>query len=132
MNAETLKACPFCGDEQIEDWGEATWSRPSKWLYCTCCQAQGPRLILERDESEDDFMRRISEAWNGRVAHAPQLAADNIALQAEVERLREAVDGLVRFSGYIETQIGNCEEIDPNDFMAFCLYLESTRAALND
>lgn len=37
---------------------------------------------------------------------------------------------LVRFGSYIEAQIGNCEDIEPNDFMAFCLYLEDVKEQL--
>ena len=68
MTRETeLLPCPWCYDDQIEDWGESTWSRPVKWMYCTCCQAQGPRIMLERDEEYDIWLSRVRDAWNTRA-----------------------------------------------------------------
>jgi hypothetical protein len=58
--------CPFCGSENIDDWGESTWSRPVKWMYCTECHAQGPRVMLERDEEHDAWLQRAVTAWNDR------------------------------------------------------------------
>ena len=63
---DELKPCPFCGADEIEDWGEATWSQPAKWMYCTCCQAQGPRILMNRGEDLDVFMSRVKADWNQR------------------------------------------------------------------
>lgn len=68
--SEELKPCPFCGADEIEDWGEATWSRPAKWMYCTCCHARGPRAIMDRDEEGDAFMERVRAEWNARPEDA--------------------------------------------------------------
>jgi hypothetical protein len=66
--AEALLPCPFCGNEDIQDWGESTWSRPVKWMYCTECQSHGPRVMLGRGEPEDHWHHRIREEWNRRAA----------------------------------------------------------------
>ncbi len=67
--------CPFCGCENIDDWGDSTWSRPVKWMYCTECQAQGPRVMLERGEEEDAWLQRAVAAWNDRY-HRPTAQED--------------------------------------------------------
>ncbi|TWI38354.1 Lar family restriction alleviation protein [Paracoccus sulfuroxidans] len=66
--APELLPCPFCGDGQIEDWGEATWSRPTKGMLCTCCGARGPRVMMERGEEYDAFVGRVKAEWNRREA----------------------------------------------------------------
>ena len=66
MTKHNTRDCPFCLDDQIEDWGESTWSRPVKWMYCTNCQAQGPRVRLEYNEDETDWLNRAIDAWNDR------------------------------------------------------------------
>ena len=81
--SDELKPCPFCGADEIEDWGEATWSQPAKWMYCTCCQAQGPRILMNRGEDLDVFMSRVKADWNQRYQpteerqhdHPPQPSA---------------------------------------------------------
>ena len=88
-----LLPCPFCGADEIEDWGEATWSQPAKWMYCTCCQTQGPRVLMNRGEDLDVFMSRVKADWNQRYQpteerqhdHPPQPSA------SVVEALRELV-----------------------------------------
>jgi len=70
--SDELKHCPFCGSDEVEDWGEATWSQPAKWLYCTCCQAQGPRILMNRGEDPDAFMLRIRHGWNARFPQPPE------------------------------------------------------------
>lgn len=68
--AEALLPCPFCGNDDIQDWGESTWSLPVKWMYCTECQAHGPHVMLGRDEPEDHWHNRIREEWNRRAIPA--------------------------------------------------------------
>ena len=66
MNAHDLLPCPFCGNEDIQIWGESTWSRPVSWMYCTECFAKGPRVMLERNEEEDAWTQRVAASWNAR------------------------------------------------------------------
>ena len=81
--SDELKPCPFCGADEIEGCGEATWSQPAKWLYCTCCLAQGPRILMNRGEDLDVFMSRVKADWNQRYQpteerqhdHPPQPSA---------------------------------------------------------
>lgn len=87
MTAPDLLPCDFCGNDDIQDWGESTWSRPVKWMYCTECHAQGPRVMLERNEREEAWQQRIIAAWNTRATPAA-LAAPEV--RALVELLREA------------------------------------------
>lgn len=85
-SAPELLPCPFCGDDNIGDWGEATVSQPAKWMYCTSCGSHGPRVVKWRDEEFDAFIDRAREEWNGRVAISTP-PTDNTAL---VEALKAA------------------------------------------
>ena len=76
--AEALLPCPFCGNDDIQDWGESTWSRPVKWMYCTECQARGPRVMLGRGEPKDHWHHRIREEWNRRALPARGVGADAV------------------------------------------------------
>ena len=92
-----LKPCPFCGGEDIEDWGESTWSLPVKWMYCTCCNAHGPRVIRGRDEEHDAWMQRVRAEWDTR-ATPPEVTALVEALNVE-HRLENCTIDL-RGAGY--------------------------------
>ena len=88
-----LLPCPFCGADEIEDWGEATWSQPAKWMYCTCCQAQGPRILMNRGEDLDVFMSRVKADWNQRYQptkerqhdHPPQPSASVVVAMKHLQ-----------------------------------------------
>ena len=89
-DAPKLKPCPFCGSEDVDDWGECTWSRPVKWMYCVECHCRGPRVMMGRGESDEGWMQRTIAAWNTR--HTPP------EVQSLVDALRECRDELDEYS----------------------------------
>lgn len=85
----------------------------------------------------NEYSDRDGRANATLIALAPELAADNIALQAEVERLREALEP---FANVAEHDIGH-DEADTDVFRPMNLFnrapkikvgdLRRARAALN-
>jgi Lar family restriction alleviation protein len=54
---EELKACPFCGFEQVETTGARPLMQWYYYIYCNCCECRGP-ISPTKD--------RAAEAWNKR------------------------------------------------------------------
>lgn len=79
---EELKPCPFCGNLRVDFSHEASGNKVLFFRFCVYCGAQGPDV---RTETE------AVPAWNDR-APDPAYTARIAALEAEVERLREALE----------------------------------------
>ena len=116
--AEALLPCPFCGNDDIQDWGESTWSRPVKWMYCTECQARGPRVMLGRGEPKDHWHHRIREEWNTRAALAPTDAA-----QAREAAIRECASALRKVIDYAAFAGADPDEVDDEAINSYADYL---------
>ena len=72
-----LKPCPFCG-------GEPILRDHDMWPMCSACQCEGPGTSFGMSR------KRAVTLWNTRTPD-PAVAV----LEAEVARLREALDGLL-------------------------------------
>lgn len=75
MNAETLKPCPFCGGEADFQYHNGGWPDACYSVRCKDWKCPG--------KTSSGYQAVAADAWNTR-------AADNIALQAEVEAFKVA------------------------------------------
>ena len=91
--------------EDFDDWGVVRAER------FHVCQAKDYRFV--GTEIEATARKEKYDPWEGTarlVAAAPALAADLIAANAEIERLREALDQIAHCSAY--TRHGGASEGD--------------------
>lgn len=94
MDAPELKPCPFCG-ERVE-MNDYTDKPACAWVMIHRCKVLGP-IKIEYGSGE-----KLAEVWNTRAEDHLMIEKD-----AEIERLRVALETLVSMEGGIYSDVSS-------------------------